>query len=120
VQSSSQRSHGFIVTSTGIGSGGGIPGMGGGGSGTTSDALAFIMDADGDVVWWTAAPSQCSRALMNYEGTDMWMVAQVASAGSTVLGDAQHLPNGNTLVTFSTQGVIYEIDSTARPRGDRA
>jgi hypothetical protein len=35
-----------------------------------------------------------------------------SGAGSDVLGDVQRLPNGNTLVTFSTQGVIHEIDSS--------
>ena len=30
---------------------------------------------------------------------------------SFVMGDVQRLPNGNELVTFSTQGVIHEIDS---------
>jgi hypothetical protein len=29
---------------------------------------------------------------------------------SNVLGDVQQLPNGNVLVTFSTAGVIHEID----------
>jgi hypothetical protein len=31
--------------------------------------------------------------------------------GSSSLGDAQRLPNGNTLVTYSNQGVIREVDS---------
>jgi hypothetical protein len=29
---------------------------------------------------------------------------------SNVLGDVQRLPNGNTLVTFSTASIIHEID----------
>lgn len=32
---------------------------------------------------------------------------------SGAFGDVQRLPNGNTLVTYSTQGVIHEIDSNA-------
>jgi hypothetical protein len=58
--------NGFIVTSTGMGSG-----MGGGGG---SNA-AFIIDADGAVVWAASAPTQCSRARMDYEGVNMWMLA---------------------------------------------
>jgi hypothetical protein len=60
---------GFIVTSTGQAGGGGFSGGGAGGSG------AFIIDADGTVVWYAAAPSQCSRAHMDYEGANMWMLA---------------------------------------------
>lgn len=32
---------------------------------------------------------------------------------SGAFGDVQRLPNGNTLVTYSTQGVIHEIDANA-------
>ena len=56
---------GFLVTSGGIG------GMGGGGGG----APAFIFDHEGDVVWWATAPSQCSRARMDWEGKNMWMLS---------------------------------------------
>ena len=30
----------------------------------------------------------------------------------TVLGDAQRLPNGNTMVDFSTKGTIQEVDAS--------
>jgi hypothetical protein len=43
-----------------------------GGSGITQ---AFIVDADGVVVWTASAPSQCSRARLDYEGNNMWMMA---------------------------------------------
>jgi len=52
------QANGFIVTS------GGQNGKG-----------AYILDADGTVVWYSDAPSQCSRALMDYEGANMWMMA---------------------------------------------
>jgi len=55
---------GFIVTSTGIG------GTGGGGA-----SQAFIIDADGEPVWWASAPTQCSRAKMSYDGQHMWMMS---------------------------------------------
>ena len=61
----SAQATGFIVTSTGMGSG-----MGTGGS-----DMAYIFDADGAVVWATSAPSECSRARMDYEGVNMWMAA---------------------------------------------
>jgi hypothetical protein len=34
----------------------------------------------------------------------------VGDYASTVLGDVQRLPNGNTLVTYSTAGQIVELD----------
>jgi len=52
------QANGFIVTS------GGQNGKG-----------ASIIDADGTVVWYADAPNQCSRALMDYEGVNMWMMA---------------------------------------------
>ena len=33
----------------------------------------------------------------------------VADTGSDFRGDVQRLPNGNTLVTFSTDGVMHEV-----------
>jgi hypothetical protein len=54
----SAQANGFIVTSGGMSGGG-----------------AFIIDADGAVVWYSAAPNQCSRARMDYEGTNMWMLS---------------------------------------------
>jgi Arylsulfotransferase (ASST) len=39
---------------------------------------------------------------------------QASGAASTVLGDVQRLPDGNTLVTFSTSGQIHEVDPTGR------
>jgi hypothetical protein len=45
--------------------------------------MAYIIDADGDVVWWAAAPPSCSRALIDWEGANMWMVP--ASGGAANL-----------------------------------
>ena len=56
---------GFIVTSSGIGS------LGEGGS-----SPAFIVDSDGDVVWyWLDTPPQTSRANLDWSGARMWMLA---------------------------------------------
>src|SRR4051812_14827406 len=63
----SSQAKGFIVTSSGPGSlSAGI------GAGNTS-AYAFILDSDGDPVWWAPAPVSCSRAKMSYDGQYMWM-----------------------------------------------
>jgi hypothetical protein len=66
VMNAAMQDRGFIVTSRGIAGGG----MGGGGS-----TGAFIIDADGDVVWAAPGPSQTSRARMSYDGKDMYMMA---------------------------------------------
>ena len=36
--------------------------------------LSYIIDADGDVVWWTDTAFQTSRAIMDSDGAYMWMV----------------------------------------------
>lgn len=64
------QAKGFIVTSSGLGAGGG----GFGGGGTTTTSYAFILDADGEIVWFAPAPATCSRAKMSYDGQYMWMV----------------------------------------------
>ncbi len=51
------QAKGFIVTCGGL----------------NSNGPAIIIDADGDVVWWAAAPRDCGRARMDYEGKNLWM-----------------------------------------------
>ena len=53
-----QREPGFIVTS----------------SGSSEPSSVFIVDADGEVVWYFAGPQDPARALMDYEGDNMWSV----------------------------------------------
>ena len=55
----SERKPGFIVTS----------------SGEFLPNSAFIIDADGEIVWSCAGPESTTRALMDYEGRNMWMLA---------------------------------------------
>ena len=55
---SDERAPGFIVTS----------------SGTSLPSSAFILDADGDVVWYFDGPQNLARAQMDYEGENMWML----------------------------------------------
>ena len=59
VVNASAQAKGFIVTSSGM----------------TYGNYAIIIDADGTVVWYADAPIQCSRARMDYEGVNMWMLA---------------------------------------------
>jgi hypothetical protein len=65
ITNASAVANGFIVTCT--------QGMGGG-FGGGGDSSAFIFDADGTVVWAASAPASCSRARMDYEGVNMWML----------------------------------------------
>jgi hypothetical protein len=58
VAQAGKREPGFIVTS----------------SGTFVPSSAFIIDADGDVVWYVDAPQNPTRAQMDYEGDNLWMV----------------------------------------------
>ena len=54
----SAQAGGFIITSGGL-----------------NDDGAYIIDADGAVVWRAASPILCSRAHMDYEGNNMWMLS---------------------------------------------
>lgn len=56
----SQIAPGFIILCGGIGGGGNY---------------VYIVDEDGDVVWAAASPQQTSRAHMDWEGKNMWMVS---------------------------------------------
>jgi hypothetical protein len=62
------QAKGFIVTTNG---------------GITGNGPAFIIDADGAVVWASPdAPPGCSRARMDYEGANMWMMSlNVSNSG---------------------------------------
>jgi hypothetical protein len=53
---------GFIITSGGSA-------MGGGGGAIP----VYILDTDGEPVWWATAPASCSRAKMSWDGKEMWM-----------------------------------------------
>jgi hypothetical protein len=39
----------------------------------TSSAPAYILDADGDYVWWIAVTNDVSGARMSYDGAHMWI-----------------------------------------------
>ena len=59
VAQADKREPGFIVTSSGM----------------SLPSSAFILDADGDVVWYVDGPQNPTRAQMDYEGDNMWMVS---------------------------------------------
>lgn len=73
VRDDAARERGFIVTSYWSG------GAAGSGSGT---GIAFIVDADGDIVWWHQASSNSiARARMSADGKNMWMVISGLQGG---------------------------------------
>lgn len=84
------QQRGFIVTSSGFSN---MNPMGGG------SAYAFIIDADGDLVWWTSAPAQCSRAKMSNDGQHMYMVA---------LNVNNMVANGGAVERVSMDGLTLE------------
>lgn len=49
--------------------------------------------------------------LTESEVTVVWCYASDYASGT--LGDAQRLPNGNTLITYSNAGVVQEVDATS-------
>jgi hypothetical protein len=59
VANAAAQARGFIITSGGV----------------TYGDFAIIIDADGEVVWYAESPIECTRARMDYEGVNMWMVA---------------------------------------------
>jgi hypothetical protein len=63
----------------------------------TSRSTALVLEYTLDESTWTA--------------TEIWRYE--STAGSATLGDAQRLPNGNTVVTYSNNGVIHEVDADA-------
>ncbi|HEX9618522.1 MAG TPA: aryl-sulfate sulfotransferase [Polyangiaceae bacterium] len=62
------RQRGFIVASYWQGQGSAVP---------------FILDADGDIVWWYAGgPNGIARARMSEDGKNMWMVVASNNGGA--------------------------------------
>ena len=47
-----------------------------------SSAQAYILDADGDYVWWLAVTNDVSGARMSHDGTHMWINSANVPSGS--------------------------------------
>ena len=103
---------GFIITSAGVG-GFGAPG---GGTGQP----VYIFDMDGDPVWWADAPASCSRALMDWEGKNMWMMElnvdggggelrRVSMDGLDVQNNVPGLSNAHHDFTVLPGGVVATV-----------
>ena len=43
----------------------------------------------------------------------VWTYSAMPAIRNSVMGDVQRLDNGNTLITYSTQGILYEVDSSS-------
>jgi hypothetical protein len=71
VKNESARKRGFIVTSYWQGTGSAVP---------------FILDADGEIVWWSSGgPSGgIARARMSVDAKNMWMVVPTLGSGGPV------------------------------------
>jgi hypothetical protein len=89
---------GFIISSTGV-----------------TGELAFIFDADGDPVWWAAAPAAPSRANLSWDGTRMYILKlNVQNTG----GELRRLSmDGMTVEENLTGGANAHHDFTAIPGG---
>jgi hypothetical protein len=46
--------------------------------------------------------------------TKMWSYSAMPAVQNIVMGDVQRLPNGNTMVAYSTQGVVHEVDAMSQ------
>jgi hypothetical protein len=43
--------------------------------------------------------------------TRVWVYTPTPPISNSVLGDVQRMPNGNTVIAFSAQGVVHEVDA---------
>jgi hypothetical protein len=100
VKDAAARARGFIVTSGGYAF-----------TGHGAFPNAFIFDSDGATVWWADAPKDCSRALMDWEGVNMWMVATNSGAGGT--GEVRRVGMDGT-------GMLANVDGFAKSHHDLA
>ena len=44
--------------------------------------------------------------------TKLWSYNAMPNINNVIMGDVQRMPNGNTIVAYSTQGVVHEVDAT--------
>jgi len=82
---------------------------------------AYIFDADGDVVWFADAPAASSRARMDWEGQNMWMLAvngnqggvgkvrRTSLDGTDVLDDVAGLQDAHHDLTVLPGGIVATV-----------
>jgi hypothetical protein len=82
---------------------------------------AYIIDADGDIVWLADDPSVCSRARMDWEGQYMWMltvngtqgspwkVRRTSMDGTDVLEDFPELKDAHHDLAVAPGGVVATV-----------
>jgi hypothetical protein len=99
--------------------------------GTTSDFTGManwtrqhgihVLGLDRFVIFNNGAMGQDSIAievllnLGNMSATQPWSYNAEEGISNAVMGDVQRTPNGNTIVSYSTQGVIHEVDAQSQP-----
>lgn len=72
--------------------------------GTGAGATAYILDADGDYVWWYSIGSDVTGAVMDYAGTHMWI-------------NNANVPNGTTRVHRVTMDGMTDDDYSSQFTG---
>ena len=100
----SAQAGGFIITCPGVST-----------MGSSGGTQGFIIDADGTVVWTATAPASCSRARMDYEGNNMWMMAlNVMNSG----GEMRYVSMDGTTTQNNVSGLSKSHhDFTVRKGG---
>jgi len=68
--------------------------------------------ADSILIFANAGGQQGASAMIEYDLSGTEIDRYDSGDASQNLGDVQRLPNGNTLVDFSNDGVIHEIDAS--------
>jgi hypothetical protein len=63
-------------------------------------------DGSGSIAW------ELKLDLTAKKVTKAWSYKSADGIQNDVMGDVQRLPNGNTIVAYSTQGVLHEVDSS--------
>jgi hypothetical protein len=63
-----------------------------------------------------ATGSSAIELMLNTTGTKtatkVWTYTANPHIYNQIMGDVQRMPNGNTIVAYSTQGVLHEVDSS--------
>jgi hypothetical protein len=89
-------------------------------TGTYQTGPAYILDGDGDAVWWLAGQGEVTRARMSYDGNYMWYakgnvpegqskVIRVAMDGSDLEDLSQQFPRQNHDFTVLPDGRVVFI-----------